>query len=111
MFTLRLFIAAVSLVAVSSASKAFQEQEASAPRQQQEAVAGPAIAPLAPDAPAPAKGTPVRIPGLGTLGVIPKMDFGLELLYGAAETTTKRPDPSKSEQDDVLAGARIKHKF
>src|SRR5690606_13211712 len=30
-------------------------------------------------------GTEVRIPGLGRLGVLPKMDFGLELLYGANE--------------------------
>jgi hypothetical protein len=30
-------------------------------------------------------GTKIRIPGLGVIGEIPKMDFGLELLYGATE--------------------------
>src|SRR5262245_11135402 len=30
-------------------------------------------------------GTEVRIPGLGKVGVLPKLDFGLELLYGANE--------------------------
>jgi hypothetical protein len=30
-------------------------------------------------------GTEVKIPGLGTVGVLPKLDFGLELLYGASE--------------------------
>src|SRR5262245_43745505 len=30
-------------------------------------------------------GTEVRIPGIGSVGVLPKLDFGLELLYGATE--------------------------
>ena len=30
-------------------------------------------------------GTEVRIPGFGKVGVLPKLDFGLELLYGATE--------------------------
>jgi hypothetical protein len=88
---------------------AFQEQEKASPRQQQDAA--PAATPLAPDSVPTSKGTPVRIPGLGTLGVIPKMDFGLELLYGAAEQPAKRPEPNKSDSDDVLVGGRIKHKF
>ena len=41
--------------------------------------------PLRRDAAKPDTGTEIRIPGLGKLGVLPKMDFGLELLYGAAE--------------------------
>jgi len=39
----------------------------------------------------PASGTEVRIPGLGKLGVLPKFDFGLELLYGEQKTSSKRP--------------------
>ena len=31
-------------------------------------------------------GTEVRIPGFGKVGVLPKLDFGLELLYGATES-------------------------
>jgi hypothetical protein len=97
----------------SSAAFAFQEQR-TAPAAGTDGSAGASqatAAPVAPDAAPTAKGTPVRIPGLGTLGVIPKMDFGLELLYGAAEQSAKRADPSKPEQDDVLVGGRIKHKF
>lgn len=30
-------------------------------------------------------GTKIRVPGLGVIGEIPKMDFGLELLYGASQ--------------------------
>lgn len=109
MVRLRLFGIVAAAAFVSSAAMAFQEQESASPRQKQEAA--PATSPLAPDAAPSSKGTPVRVPGLGTLGVIPKMDFGLELLYGAAEQPAKRPDASKSDSDDVLVGGRIKHKF
>lgn len=53
-------------------------------------------------------GTEVRIPGLGRLGVLPKMDFGLELLYGANEV-------KKREQDmlgeDLTIRGTVKHNF
>lgn len=111
MISLRLLSAVGALVAISSAAVAFQEQQAPTARQQESSSVQSQTAPLAPDAPPVAKGTPVRIPGLGTLGVIPKIDFGLELLYGAAEPNSKRSEPNKPDQDDVLAGARIKHKF
>jgi hypothetical protein len=100
-----------ALALVSSAAYAFQETQPAPAAASEAAPQSQVVAPLSPDAVPTAKGTPVRIPGLGTLGVIPKMDFGLELLYGAADQSTKRPDPSKNEQDDVLVGGRIKHKF
>ena len=54
-------------------------------------------------------GTEVRIPGLGTVGVLPKLDFGLELLYGANE---QRGLPQeKSDPDDVQIRGTIKHRF
>lgn len=99
-----------ALALASSAAYAFQETQPG-PAGGEAVQAQPAAPALAPDAVPTAKGTPVRIPGLGTLGVIPKMDFGLELLYGAADQAIKRPDPSKIEQDEVLVGGRIKHKF
>jgi hypothetical protein len=108
MIRIRLLSVAAAAAFVSSAAMAFQEQQSTAPRQQD---AAPVVTPLAPDAAPGSKGTPVRIPGLGTLGVIPKMDFGLELLYGAADQPVKRPDANKSDSDDVLVGGRIKHKF
>jgi hypothetical protein len=54
-------------------------------------------------------GTEVRIPGIGTVGVLPKLDFGLELLYGANEQ--KGPFPDKSSPDDVQLRGTIKHRF
>jgi hypothetical protein len=54
-------------------------------------------------------GTEVKIPGLGTVGVLPKLDFGLELLYGANEQ--KGPFEDKSNPDDVQLRGTIKHRF
>ena len=53
-------------------------------------------------------GTEIRIPGLGSVGVLPKLDFGLELLYGASEP--KGP-PDRTDQDDVQIRGTIKHRF
>jgi hypothetical protein len=56
-------------------------------------------------------GTEVRIPGLGKLGVLPKMDFGLELLYGANEGA-KQPDPVEPpSSDDLTIRGTMKHNF
>lgn len=54
-------------------------------------------------------GTEVRIPGLGTVGVLPKLDFGLELLYGANEPKGLPQD--KTNPDDVQIRGTIKHRF
>jgi hypothetical protein len=54
-------------------------------------------------------GTEVRIPGLGKVGVLPKLDFGLELLYGA--TDQEKGLPEKSEPSDVQIRGTIKHRF
>jgi hypothetical protein len=101
----------LALVALSTAALAFQEQ-----------TSGGAAAPSAASKPVelvtpnttalkPTIGTDVRIPGFGKLGSLPKMDFGLELLYGAAEA--KRPDaPSQDDaRDDLTIRGSVKHKF
>ena len=111
MIVFRPLVAAAVLALASSAAFAFQEQQGAGQS------AGKAAAQL--DVPSVAvpegasKGTPVRIPGLGTLGVIPKMDFGLELLYGVADASNpvKRADPKNTDVDDVLIRGAIKHKF
>jgi hypothetical protein len=54
-------------------------------------------------------GTEVRIPGLGKVGVLPKLDFGLELLYGANEQKGTFED--KTDPDDVQLRGTIKHRF
>jgi hypothetical protein len=76
------------LAVASSSAFGFQEQgaETAAPAPEAAAAASPeaALAPGSAAKPA-SSGTEVSIPGLGKLGVLPKMDFGLELLYGANE--------------------------
>ena len=54
--------------------------------------------------------TELKIPGVGTIGKIPKVDFGLELLYGngAEETPGAEVD---NRQDDVLIKGKIRHRF
>ena len=54
-------------------------------------------------------GTEVRIPGFGKVGVLPKLDFGLELLYGATDRAGVPDD--KSEPSDVQIRGTIKHRF
>lgn len=64
-------------------------------------------------APNKEEGTEIRIPGLGKLGVLPKMDFGLELLYGAAEQKQQavQPEVPSSESDDLMIRGTVKHRF
>jgi hypothetical protein len=59
----------------------------------------------------PDAGTEIRIPGLGKLGTLPKMDFGLELLYGAADG--KQPDitPQDIDPGDLTIRGSVKHNF
>jgi hypothetical protein len=56
-------------------------------------------------------GTEIKVPGFGTVGVLPnfKLDFGLELLYGQGEQ--KGPIDDKSSPDDVQLRGTIKHRF
>jgi hypothetical protein len=56
-------------------------------------------------------GTEVRIPGLGTVGVLPKLDFGLELLYGAAEQKGVAPEDRTQPDTDLQIRGTIKHRF
>jgi hypothetical protein len=111
----------LALAVASTSAFAFQEQKADG------APTPGATAPAAPEAQAKdpgkdlefsapqaesgaAAGTEVRIPGLGKLGVLPKMDFGLELLYGASEA--KQPEPERdSPADDLTIRGTVKHNF
>ena len=109
--------AAVCLLVASVPAFAFQESKV-----------GPgdkpaATAPIAPQiqlpegkpgiqlsAPEVGKGTEVRIPGLGKLGVLPKLDFGLDILYGATDDRRQAPGSSASPDELTIKG-RIQHKF
>ncbi|MFM9937880.1 MAG: hypothetical protein ACKVP7_00120 [Hyphomicrobiaceae bacterium] len=61
-------------------------------------------------------GTEIRIPGLGRLGVLPKFDFGLELLYGVNESkdnepVVRQPGASPRNDDDVQIRGSLKHRW
>lgn len=62
---------------------------------------------------ASSEGTEVKIPGIGTVGVLPKLDFGLELLYGAGgdNNQTSDKDIENKTGDDVLIRGTIRHRF
>ncbi len=61
------------------------------------------------------KGTAVQIPGLGTIGVLPKLDFGLELLYGAnASSNGDVPlemNAPEAQPDNLTVRGAIKNTF
>jgi hypothetical protein len=78
---------------LSQAALAFQEttaggQSAATPQ-------GPAaqVIDLGNPAPGRSTGPEIKVPGLGTIGALPKLDFGLELLYGAATPQNGPRDP------------------
>jgi hypothetical protein len=52
-----------------------------------------------------AAGTKIRVPGLGVIGEIPKMDFGLELLYGASQP--KQMDSDRTEANGVMGRVTV----
>jgi len=110
-------------VVAGPSAYAFQEQKAATPApttaaQPQQA---PAVVPgdkaldLSDDTARPSEetGTEIRIPGLGKLGVLPKMDFGLELLYGAAEQKQPEsvPEATQAPDDDLIFRGTVKHRF
>lgn len=68
-----------------------------------------------PSSPPKSEGTEIRIPGLGKIGTLPKMDFGLDLLYGAAEDSNKAPNLPESQnsddQKDLMIHGSVKHRF
>ena len=55
-------------------------------------------------------GAKLSIPGLGTVGVLPKMDFGLELLYGSNQPSADIREQDE-EADDLRIRGSIKHRF
>ena len=52
--------------------------------------------------------TSIRIPGLGVVGTMPKLNFGLELLYKDDE---KAGVVGQSEPEDLSIKGTVKHKF
>jgi hypothetical protein len=54
--------------------------------------------------------TELNIPGIGSVGSLPKLDFGLELLYGGGAGPVPEK-PLDEKNDDVLIKGTIKHRF
>ena len=50
----------------------------------------------------------IIIPGIGTLGELPKIDFGLELLYSSADANT---DETPEVPGDMKIRGSLKHRF
>jgi len=119
MKTIRMFMSFALLTVIGTAALAFEQQSggtATTPPAATEPASDPKSGLVTPDA-ANKSGneTEISIPGLGKLGVLPKMDFGLELLYGAAETEktgddTREPTIS-ADDDDLRVRGTIKHHF
>lgn len=115
----RLIMVGTVLAAASTAAMAFQEQRQiqGAPSAQQAPAQAQPDLKLEGDVAAPASrstgGTEVRIPGLGKLGILPKMDFGLDLLYGAADQQRQATTPADKpeETDGLTIRGSVKHKF
>jgi len=106
-------IGAGLLAFASTAVLAFEEQQVGGPAGKGPAAGAAAVEPAAPiTLPVPASpGTEIRIPGLGKLGVIPKLDFGLELLYGANDVKRKVEEKTEEEDSQVLIRGTLKRKF
>lgn len=106
----RIWIYAVGVfaAALSSASLAFEEQKLR-PAQPPAAagVTKPAVGLTDPGValPRPDSGTKIRVPGLGVIGEIPKMDFGLELLYGASQP--KSSELERNEGNGVMGRVTV----
>lgn len=55
-------------------------------------------------------GTELRIPGLGVIGTLPKLDFGLELLYSNDRDKPTEDEPGLSNDGLTIHGS-VKHRF
>jgi hypothetical protein len=103
----------LGLAALSTATFAFEEQKLPAAKRPGESAVAPAVGGqpstrlVDPELPTPKldSGTKIRVPGLGVIGVIPKMDFGLELLYGASQP--KQIDSDRTEASGVMGRVRV----
>ena len=57
------------------------------------------------------KGLDVTIPGFGTLGTLPKLDFGLELLYGPKSGPEALQLDQHAPESDMQIKGTLTHKF
>lgn len=111
--SLRLSATLALVLCASTFALAMEEQHVVAPPAAESAGVAPeaGVQPVAPAAKTET-GTEIRIPGLGKLGTLPKMDFGLELLYGAAEGKSPQdPAPEDKDNQNLMIRGSVKHNF
>ncbi len=89
--------------------EANQPQSDSAQPSKDKQPTDPALNPLEQGNPDANKGFELKIPGIGSLGVLPKLDFGLELLYGASEP--QEAGKEEHSNDDLTIRGTLKHRF
>jgi hypothetical protein len=106
---------ALLLALGTSQAGAFTEQPVTvSPSQAQSPVlpSEPAAALTDPSAAAPQnEGTAVNIPGLGKIGVLPKLDFGLELLYNSKDAQNPAAVEPQPADGDLQIRGTIRHRF
>lgn len=98
----------LTAVALSAGgSYAFQEQKAP------EATSQPSAQVNAPESRKEERGPVIKVPGFGKIGELPKLDFGLDLLYGASpeEREQKRRIDPNSKDDDLTVKGSIKYRY
>jgi hypothetical protein len=101
----------VALAFQETGSKTVPADAQAAPSMDAQAPTGkPGFSLSVPDAKGKAGGPEIRVPGLGTIGALPKLDFGLELLYGTSEPKGVRDDKSAEPADLQIRGT-VKYKF
>lgn len=64
-----------------------------------------------PSAGGKSNGTEITIPGLGTLGSIPKLEFGLELLYGPKNGSEALQLDQHAPDGDMQIKGSLTHRF
>lgn len=105
---MKLLVAIFALLFSAGQAYAFQETELPSAAAPGARVDAPAADYAAPDVKAPGEeGNSITIPGFGKVGTLPKLDFGLELLYQEDEPKAVTP-----QGDDGLSiKGRLKHSF
>ena len=107
-------VGSIGLFGMVGSSTAFQTQQVGANIAQGATVASKQLDLEATDKlPEDGSESSVAIPGLGVLGVLPKLDFGLELLYGdnpGAQSAVPEDDPVEDAEGLRIRGT-FKHRF
>lgn len=107
----RLILMGAAVGFASQAALAFQETTTGGAGEQPAAKTdAPAANLQVPQLPKP-QGQEIRLPGLGAIGTLPRLDFGLELLYGANEQRGVREEPLKREDVDMQIRGTVKYRF